>query len=574
MYERNAVVIDRYFSEMFGYGEKNNLKSNYNSYCDLVTKVKKYLDVSDAEDNIMIEFEKVANEIKETQKMQETFYRKNIKLQETRKSLFDDLDEDSEKLKRKFERVEEEINKNNSDIKSNVEKFISEISEFNEKSVTRTQYGKERRIVESDYQKILSNITDNFNTINVDKVNDAKNFLRKEDNEEEKNEIKLQVLKNGANEKVPFNEDVIINAIKVSTNIESKKLEIYVSAYERTNKILGEIRNDTLKIERHEKFIKDSENKLKFLNTISEYIILFLDNERMNVVGGQKEHKKLMEEACQNFDKDLVQIKNMYDLILKEASGKVAKKSYGDLYNPQYLKNLLNEENLFEKSISKLNVMGAVIYPSYWRVEGMQKIFDAFKNIVSEEYGRDLSEYEPEEIKEEVRKKKEEKDDELDFNWDDEEKDIEIEKDKDKDEDNKKVEQEEENEWIKDDYYEEFDEDLEDEEDDDQDDEDEEDDEEDDEEQDYDEKDDETEENNDYDSEEDEDEKTIDQILGFYNESRKSEEEEDDDDEIDIDFDWDEEEKNEKESEIIKDEPEKDIKETKKKRGFFNKKKK
>jgi len=29
MYERNAIVLERYFAKLFGYDEKSNIKSNY-----------------------------------------------------------------------------------------------------------------------------------------------------------------------------------------------------------------------------------------------------------------------------------------------------------------------------------------------------------------------------------------------------------------------------------------------------------------------------------------------------------------------------------------------------------------
>ena len=61
----------------------------------------------------------------------------------------------------------------------------------------------------------------------------------------------------------------------------------------------------------------------------------------------------------------------------------------------QYLYDLEEQEKEFENNISRLNVIGTVIYPDYWRLEGMQKIFASFKNSVVDVYGRDLSEYEP-----------------------------------------------------------------------------------------------------------------------------------------------------------------------------------
>ena len=36
----------------------------------------------------------------------------------------------------------------------------------------------------------------------------------------------------------------------------------------------------------------------------------------------KKTHEKLMEEACKNFDADISQIGNLYELILKETTGK------------------------------------------------------------------------------------------------------------------------------------------------------------------------------------------------------------------------------------------------------------
>ena len=582
MYERNAIVIDRYFAGLFGYDEKNNLKNNYSNYEELVTKLKKYQDVSDEEDRIMLDVEKIANSIKETQKIQEAYYRKNLKLQDTKKNLFDDLDEDASDLKRKFERLEEELNKNSLDMKENENKFIEEISEFNAKSITRTQCGKERRIVENDYRKSLNSTTDNYNEVNKNKISDATSFLKQESDEKEKQEIKSQILKNGLKEKVPFYEDVIVKAIDVSTDIEEKRLEILVSAYDKTGRLLNELRNENIKIERHQKFIKDSKNKLTLLNAISEYLILFLDNERMNVLGGVKEHKKLMDEACENFDKDIVQIKNLYNLLLKEISGKASKKAYKEMYKPEYLADLLKDESKFEKSISKLNVIGTVIYPSYWRVEGMQKIFDAFRSIITDEYEKDLSEYEP--IEEPVFEEDEEKDIDIDnsndldlddFDWGDDDDDDDEADEEDVDENDEEDAEDDDDEFeLKDNYEDDnFDDDWE--ENDEIDDESEEDDEED--------------EIEEY--EEDDEDRTVDEILGFYgdnkhikedndeideedNEEDDEEDDEDDEDDDDIDFDWDEEDEDQDEVEDVKEEKDDKEEKKKKRRGFFNKKKK
>ena len=65
-------------------------------------------------------------------------------------------------------------------------------------------------------------------------------------------------------------------------------------------------------------------------------------------------------------------------------------------------KPLKEQEVKFEKDISKLNMAGTLIYPDYWRLEGMRKIFDTFKSLMTDVYEVDLSEYEPMDITFEV----------------------------------------------------------------------------------------------------------------------------------------------------------------------------
>ena len=405
MYERNAIVIDRYFSNVFGYDKKNNVKNNANNYFELVSILEKYQGASEIENNVMDEFEKVANTIKSLQKKQENYEQKYLKYFGKRQNLFLSLEEDAEDLKRDFERIEEEIINNENNIKDNIVDFVESIKEFNEKSEIRNKCGRERRIIENDYQKILNATADNFNGILKDKLKEMKSFLKSEDKEFAKIEMKENISKNGAKEKVPFDENIINKAIDTSLYIEGKKAEILLSIYEKTSKLLDEINKDTVKIETHKKQVRDSKSKLDFLNSITEYIILFLDNERMNTIGGQAEHERVMSKTCENMQNDLVEIQNMYSLLIKEINGKTTKKLYKQLYNVEYLNEIKEQENQCEKNISKLNMIGTVIYPDYWRLEGMKKIYDTFKTIMTEVYEVDLSEYEPIDITFEVNKK-------------------------------------------------------------------------------------------------------------------------------------------------------------------------
>ena len=404
MYERNAIVIDRYISILFGYDQKSNVKINANNYFELVGILEKYQGASEIENNIMTEYEKIANQIKNIQEKQYELDRETERYCEKRKELFENLYEDDVNLKKDFDRIETELSKNEVSIKQNVEDFIKEIKEFNEKSEIRNKCGRERRIIENDYQKVLDITIDNFKNIVKEKLKEIKEFIKNENKQNIKDQMKTNIMKNGSKEKVPFDSNVINKAIDTSLYIEEKKGEILLSIYDKTNKLLDEIKNDSVKIEKHKKQVKDSKSKLDFLNVITDYIILFLDNERMNTIGGELEHQKVMSEACESMQKDLVEIQNLYSLIVKEINGKASKKVYKDLYNIDYLNQLKEEEKRFEKDISKLKMAGGVIYPGYWRIEGMEKIYEVFKTIITDNYGVDLSEYEPLDITFDVNK--------------------------------------------------------------------------------------------------------------------------------------------------------------------------
>ena len=109
MYERSAVVLERYFAESFYYGQRANLISNSENYRKLIEVLEKYQEVSEAEDKIIKECEDIASQIKQIQKNQGSLYRKIIKLQEDRNSIFEEIDESSVELGKQLDRIEKEI---------------------------------------------------------------------------------------------------------------------------------------------------------------------------------------------------------------------------------------------------------------------------------------------------------------------------------------------------------------------------------------------------------------------------------------------------------------------------------
>ena len=82
MYERNAIVLERYYNQMFGYNMKNNIQTNFKNYTELVECLEKYRDISEEEETIMQEYDSIANRIREIQKKQEILYKNNNKYQD------------------------------------------------------------------------------------------------------------------------------------------------------------------------------------------------------------------------------------------------------------------------------------------------------------------------------------------------------------------------------------------------------------------------------------------------------------------------------------------------------------
>ncbi len=395
MYERNAIVLERYFNQMFGYNMTNNIKTNFTDYSELVECLDKYKDIAEEEDSIIQDYDLIANKIRDIQKKQETLGKKDLKYQGEREELFQNIDEDAEEIKRKFDNINSNIEQINEQIKQNANEFIEAISEFNEKSSIRATCGRSRKNIENEYNQKLNKILDDYKNIDIDIARKAKQFVDTPTEDIEK-ELKEKIQKNGSKEKIQFNMDVITKAITLCVDIQKRETEILANVYEKTNKLFTEIKNNTTKGDRHRKIIKDSKSKMAFVTALKEYLVQFLDNERLTAVNGEEEHNKLMKEACKNLEEDLIQINNLYTLLLKEISKKVNKKSYAELYNIEYLQDLEKKSEEFEKQIKKLNLPVTIINPNYWRIEGMKKIYDVFSKTVTEEYGRDLSEYIPE----------------------------------------------------------------------------------------------------------------------------------------------------------------------------------
>ena len=74
------------------------------------------------------------------------------------------------------------------------------------------------------------------------------------------------MLKNGRNERVPFDEEVIKIAVEERSKIAKEETELYISIYERMKRLLAEVNSSgTVKLAKSEKVLRDVSVKLAFL---------------------------------------------------------------------------------------------------------------------------------------------------------------------------------------------------------------------------------------------------------------------------------------------------------------------
>ncbi len=398
MYERSAIVLERYFDNLLGYGNECNLRENYNNYGELVTKLEKYQVNYQKELSATQEYNESIRKIKSIQMAQEKLYKKSAKLEYSRNLLFSNIDEKPEETRRCIEKIEEDVEKNNNEMKALKEELIEALVEYNGKRFELSKCKRYKKMAENDYDEVFETARDNYEGISDEDINIAKKFAKFNDNEE----IVSLLEENGSREKIPFNEEVMEAATNFDVEVAKKEVASYLVIYDKMTKLLGDINNGTARIELHKKYLRNEKAKLDFIYAVKDYIVQFLDYERMTIVHGRKSHNRLMSEACENFNTDAIQINNLYELLIKEVANKATKKAYKELYNKSYLKEIKEKEERFKREKNRINLNTATLLNSnYWRIEGIRNIYTIFYKNVSEVFGRDVAEFDlPKEFRE------------------------------------------------------------------------------------------------------------------------------------------------------------------------------
>ena len=407
MYERSAIVLENYFGKILGLNKENNLKNNYDNYNRMIDEIKEYQRIIGEEESVIEKFDESASEIEGIQNKEKKIHEINVKVEEERNELFNDLSENTSSIDQKLQKIEETIDRNNENLKELREKYVKALIIFIERQRERNKYARMHRTSETSYLSLLKQVNISFEKFDTKQIQNAKKFI---DNYKIYNDELIEImLKNGRNERVPFDEEVIKIAVEERSKIAKEETELYISIYERMKRLLAEVNSSgTVKLAKSEKILRDVSVKLAFLQAKKEYIVVFLDNERMSAMNGRKAHSRLMEDACKNFTLDIKQIDNLYELVKKETMGKATKKAYKELYNKTYLKDIEEKEKDFEEEATNIKInMGTLINSNYWRIEGIKNVYNTFQEEVSEKFDKDLSEYRIEEINDVVEEKKE-----------------------------------------------------------------------------------------------------------------------------------------------------------------------
>lgn len=401
MYERSAIVLENYFSRIFGLNKVKNLRTNYEDYAQMIDEIKEYQRVIQEEENFIQKFDEAAAEIEEIQRRQHKLHDENLEIENQRDQIFNDLSENPSILDQKLQKLENKLEDNNIELKEIREKYVKSLVIFTERQKERNKYARTHRTTEGEYLNNAKLAVKNFDEIDENDIQRIRKF-QTEDKKRYIQEITNIMLRNGKNERIPFDNLAIENAVNARMEIAQEEAGLYISIYERMKKLLIELNSGNIKLAKSEKVLRDASVKFDFLNAKKEYIVSFLDNERITAMNGKIIHESLMKEACRNFQVDIKQINNLYELVARETVGKATKKAYKELYNKTYLKDIQEKERDFEEEVTNIKInMGTVINSNYWRIEGIKNIYNTFQEEISEKFNKDLSEYRVEDINEE-----------------------------------------------------------------------------------------------------------------------------------------------------------------------------
>lgn len=402
MYERSAIVLEKYFENFFGFSNKQNLLNIRKLYERLIEEIERCQNAVRKEENTIAIFDDAAEKIQKIQKTQTQIYNRNLKLEEIRNQIFCEIGENKEKTLEKLDKLEKELFDNEDKIRNLKVDYIENLGIFLESQAQRMLETKERRLIENSQLELVGQSEEEIKGIDLNEIKKLKEFAANRFEEMAK-EIEKIMFENGKNEPIGFNKKVIKNAVAQRIEIAKEEAKCYVLILERLKRVIIEQNNNQVQLIKYKKIEKDVSAKLSMMEAKKAYIVGYLDNERVTVISGKEIHNELMDDVTKDFLLDMQQIDNLYELVLREIASKSTKKAYDELYNKTYLKDIESNDQTLKQEINNMNIHTAtVISANYWRTYGIKNIFAIFKEIVVGKYDKDLSEYEEKVVEEDV----------------------------------------------------------------------------------------------------------------------------------------------------------------------------
>ena len=234
MYERNAIVLENYFDKIIGVGNGSSPKENYENFIKMVEEIKKYKKMIEEEEEIIKKFDETAQKIQEMQNRENEIHMINVKVEEERNNLFNDISENTSFIDQRLEKIEKIIDKNNKELKELRETYIKTLILFIERQKERNKYARNHRTSEANYLSVLKQVNNEFNKFNFKQIQNIKDFII---NYQESNEKIIEViLKNGKNERVPFDENAIRIAVNERSKIAIEESDLYITIYDKMKK--------------------------------------------------------------------------------------------------------------------------------------------------------------------------------------------------------------------------------------------------------------------------------------------------------------------------------------------------
>ena len=246
MYERSAIVLENYFSRIFGLNKVKNLRTNYEDYAQMIDEIKEYQRVIQEEENVIQKFDEAAAEIEEIQRRQHKLHDENLEIENQRDQIFNDLSENPSILDQKLQKLENKLEDNNIELKEIREKYVKSLVIFTERQKERNKYARIHRTTEGEYLNNAKLAVKNFDEIDENDIQQIRKF-QTEDKKRYIQEITNIMLRNGKNERIPFDNLAIENAVNARMEIAQEEAGLYISIYERMKKLLIELNSGNIK---------------------------------------------------------------------------------------------------------------------------------------------------------------------------------------------------------------------------------------------------------------------------------------------------------------------------------------